>query len=76
MTIIIFLLNSKMESSRSGIDSSAEENLYLDMIIETSFKKNKAQQKERSGKGSYKLNLSADLMSNSMFSIFNFYRLH
>ena len=60
-----------MEGSSSKSDSSSDENQYLDMIIESSLKKSKASSKEKSSKGNYKLNLSADLMGgNSNFFVY------
>ncbi len=60
-----------MEGSKQENDSSAEENMYLDMIMETSIKKDKAQPKDKSGKGGYKLNLSADLMGSSTSPLYS-----
>ena len=59
-----FLLNFKMEDSKSEVYSSEGENRYLAKLIESNFKKNKTQQKKKVDKGNYKLNLSLDLMEN------------
>ncbi len=67
-----------MEGSSSKSDSSGEENQYLDMIIESSLKKSKASTKEKSSKGNYKLNLSADLMGANSSKAFlsPFFRIY
>jgi len=60
-----------MEGSSSLSDQSSEENQYLERIIETSLQKSKNPTKEKTSKGNYKLNISADLLGgNSTFSHF------